>query len=89
MEVGVGGGRQRHGGESHTRNQGLASESQGTPPLRCLSWSLPPQLLPRTRPGLHETSWGHLLHHCESGISDPEDNSSWMRHTKNLPKIAL
>ena len=43
MEVGVGGGRQRHGGESHTRNQGLASGSQGTPPLRCLSWSLTSQ----------------------------------------------
>ena len=43
MEVGVGGGRQRHGEESHTHNQGLASGSQGTPPLRCLSWSLTSQ----------------------------------------------
>ena len=43
MEVGVGGGRQRHGRESHTHNQGLASGSQGTLPLRCLSWSLTSQ----------------------------------------------
>lgn len=38
----VGGGRQRHGGESHTCSQGT-SESQGTPPLRPLSWSLTSQ----------------------------------------------
>ena len=75
MEVGVGGGRQRHGGESHTRNQGLASESQGTPPLRCLSWSLTSQGV--TRMGVLKLGAADILHgsfsvgRCQCGEGCP------------------